>query len=327
MELCGRALYNLLRITSQEDPNLKVKPWQVADYRSLSSKQLFENLKDLKVILDKNALEAYAEECDSPEDLLDCLWLDEGSEDDQEFCYLLLFELWRRLLPEKQSLSIFCDELDHCIELYDQGLLDDEEVLQKHLRDLEDVLDETVDRGQASPLEVFQNVSRYCAHDLEGFLYDYISDQIQSDNTIYASELLDACYDYVADKKWFDLLKAWLFANNDVEELNRVATGLFNDLLDAPDLDLLLEIAKFLVHRGDVRLFMQAIGRSLVLLKTEEQFQIILKLVAEYYRCLDKDSEQQHIQQLIQKRVGYNLERPVDPTDPAFKHISMLLSI
>ncbi len=320
MELSGRALYNLFRISWLEDPNIKVKPWQVEDYRSLSIDQLFSRLKDLGIVLDEQSFTAYADSCDSPEDLVECLWVDEEDLDKQDASYLILFEIWRRTLPQKQSLSIFCDELDQLIEQYDQGLLENEELLQKNLKELEDILDEAADLS-GSPEKVFADLSQFCAHDLHGFLYDYIFDLIEKDDATYASELINAFYEFLPDKKWFDLLKAWLFASMDVEELNRVAERLLDQLLDEPDLDLLLEIAKFLVHRGDVRLFMQAARLAIALLKTEEQFQQLLYLIAEYYRCLDKDEEEKYIHQLIQQRAEHDLDMPLDPSDKTLQHI------
>ncbi|MBI3236986.1 MAG: hypothetical protein HYZ48_04735, partial [Chlamydiales bacterium] len=108
---------------------------------------------------------------------------------------------------------------------------------------------------------------------------------------------------------------AWMVAGNDVEELNRVVEGLLEELQEAPDLDLLLEIAKFLVHRGDVHLFMQTVKQALELVQTEEHFQQLLKLTAEYYRCLDKDEKAKQITVLIQTRSHLNLQQPFDRSD------------
>ena len=96
MELGGRALYNLLRISWLEDPDVKVKSWQVADYRSMSVEVLFGRLQELGIVLDEASFLAYAEGCDSPEDLVECLWVDEEDLDKQDASYLVLFELWRR---------------------------------------------------------------------------------------------------------------------------------------------------------------------------------------------------------------------------------------
>ncbi len=325
MELRGRALYNFLRISWLEDPSAKVNPWQIEDYRALSQEELFSRLEKLGIVLDEPTFHAYAEGCDSPEDLVECLWIEEERLDEQEQTYLLLFELWRRLLSQKQTLSIFCDELDQLIEAYDQGVLEDDERLEEALKDLEDILDETADLS-GEPEAVFQDLSQFCAHDLHGFLYDYITDQIEEGKETYASELIDAFYEFLPDKKWFDLLKAWRFASMDLEELNRVAERLLEELLEEPDLDLLLEIAKFLVHRGDVRLFMCAVRHALPLLRNEEQFQQLLRLTAEYFRCLDKEEEEKRIHAFINKRMAHDLQKPLDPSDQALRHILELVN-
>jgi len=320
MELRGRALYNLLRISWLENPKVRVKSWQVEDYRCLSIDQLLSKLKELGIVLDQKSFEVYAENCESPEDLVEYLSADEEDADKQDAAYLVLFELWRRLLPYKQSLSVFCDELDELIERYDQEGLNEEEVLQKNLKDLEDILDETADLS-GSAEKIFEDLSQFCAHDLHGFLYDYISDQIEIGEETYASELINAFYEFLPDKKWFDLLKARLFASMDMEELNPVAERLFDQLLDHSDLDLLFEVAKCFACRSDIPLFMQAAHRAISLIKTEEQLQELLALVAEHYRYLDRDEEEKSIRELIQKRKGKDFESLLDPLDPVLHFV------
>ena len=115
MELKGKALYNLLRINWLEDPSIGVQPWQVEDYRVLSTADLFSKLEKLKIPLNEESFLLYVESSDSPEELVECLCLDDEDLEISDQSYLLLFELWRRLIPEKESLSIFCDELDRLI--------------------------------------------------------------------------------------------------------------------------------------------------------------------------------------------------------------------
>ena len=320
MQMQGRAFYNLLRISYLEDPTVQVIPWQVEDYRSLKLETLFSSLKKLGAVLDEASFLAYAENADSPEDLAECICVDEEDMDRFDQIYLLLFELWRRLLPQKQTLSTFCDELDQLIELYDQGKLEEEERLQKALIDLESILEETADLGK-EPVAVFEGLCLFCAHDVGGFLYDYIFDLVESSEELAASELLDAFYPFMPDKKWFNLLRAWMVASQDIEELNRVVERLLEELQETPDLDLLLEMSKFLVHRGDVRLFMQTVKQALELLQTEEHFQQLLHLVAEYYRCLDKDEKAQEIADLIKARSHLDLEQPFNRSDKMCSYI------
>ena len=125
MQMQRHALYNLLRMNWKEHKDLDVEPWQVEDYRKLSLEALFKRLSDLSISLDRVSFLAFADDLDTPEDFADSL-NDESDNDPmvQDQIYLLIFELWRRLIPEKQSLSIFCDELDRRIEMYDSDTED-----------------------------------------------------------------------------------------------------------------------------------------------------------------------------------------------------------
>jgi hypothetical protein len=310
----GRSLYNFLKISLKENPSLQAESWQVFDYRKLSLEELFERLKQLKISLTTESFCLYAGECDTPEELLECLWLDENDEIGEEKAYLILFELWRRLLPEKQSLSIFCDELDELISLYDAGLLEEEEALQKAFSELEDILDESIDHG-ALPGEIFQSVASYLAHDVESFLYDYILDLLEEGNEVYASELIDAMSVYVADRKWFDFLKVRLFALSDEREASILASRLLEMVEEDPDFTFLLEVAEFLVHRGDVSLFSQCIKQMIPLIRVEQDLVETLKLIADFYHCLDREEPAEVVETCMQKRKGKEMQLPVAEED------------
>jgi hypothetical protein len=326
MQLKGKALFNLLRISWIEDRNSNVMSWQVEDLRDISIEELFSRLKKLGLILDEEGFYLYAEKCNSPEELVDFIWIEEEDWEGHDRTYLLLFELWRRLLPGKLCLSVFCDELDQLVELYDNGLLEDEESLQSALTILEDILDDIYDVEGNAP-EVFSEVASYCAHDLERFLFDYISDQIEEENETYASELIDAFYDYATDKRRFDLLRARLFAQVNLEESNLIYGRILEELRELPDLELTLLVAENLIHHGDVRLFMQAVKQTLALLKKEEEFQSLLAMVVEYYRCLDREKEEQTVQSLLDARSARPLEEGIDPSDQTLSQISHLISL
>jgi hypothetical protein len=314
MELKGKALYNLLKINALDNPSLAPQSWQVEDLRIVPTRTLFERLSRLHLALDENSFALYAAEADSPEDLIDYVW-DEPDIEGQDRAYLLLFELWRRLLPKKQSLSIFCDELDDLIDKYDRGILENDEPLEDALSILEDILDNASDEQDASTEEVFQEIARYCAHDLESFIYDYITAQIDAEDELYASELIDSFYEYITEKKWFDFLRARLFFTTESEESNRLVERLLEQLEEEPDVDLLIQIIESLVHYGDIHLFRLAVKQTIPLLKTEQQFQELLAMSADYYRCLDKEKEEKKIHTLIEKRSKLDARRPFDPSD------------
>lgn len=325
MQLKGKALFNLLRISWLEDQSSEVKSWQVEDLRDLNIEELFSRLKKLGLILNEESFYLYAENCDSPEDLVDFVWIEEEAIEGRDQTYLLIFELWRRLLPDKLCLSIFCDELDQLIESYDNGELENEEVLQSALGILEDVLDDAYD-DEKDAQKVFCEVAYYCAHDLERFIFDYISDQIEEKNETYASELIDAFYDYVADRRRFDLLRARLFSLSNLKESSIIYGRILEEVQEAPNLELSLLVVESLIHHGDIRLFLQAVKQTLPLLKKEEEFQSLLAMSAEYYRCLDHDKEETEIKNLLSARLMRPLDCLIDLNDPALSRISHLIN-
>lgn len=314
MELRGRALYNLLRANWQRNPSLEVKDWQVANLREVPTARLFEQLGDLGVSSESAVFRAYAEESDGPEELADLLTDESTSQDIREKIYLLLFELWRRELPERQSLSIFCDDLDQLIETYDQGGLTSDEKIEHSLDDLENILDESVDAG-LQPREALKLVNEFCAHDIETFLYDYLSDKIDSGQELQASEMIDGFYDYVTDVRWLDFLRVRLFAKTHTSEFDPALSRLIESLHETPDLDLAMETAAFLVHEGSPEQFSHAVELCLGLIETEEDFQQLLAIVADYHDCMDQSEELRAIEELFKRRSSRNPSQRLNPAD------------
>lgn len=316
MQIERRALYNSLRMNWLLDPSIKVEPWQVEDYRSMPMTAIFQRLQDKGYVLDKTSFLGLAEAVDTPEELTDDLLADStltSSESDQ--IYLLIFEIWRRLLPEKPCLSVFCDELDHTIYAYDTGTIDKTETIQDAIANLEVILDENADQG-GDPVEVFESVTSGCANDVENFLYDFIAEQIDNDNASYASELLDGFSEYVHDVKWFDFLKARLMVNSDPAGADKLIRQLVHESAKDPDLELNLAIISSLVQGGERSLFALLVKKTVELLEKEEDFQDLLELCADYYRCLDQEQDEQAIMNILKSRPKANLGAPVKKSDP-----------
>ncbi len=321
MEFQGKALYNLIRFSWLEEPSIAVQPWQVEDLRALPSNTLFLRLKTLGINLTEASFRAYANESKNPEELTDLIWSNEQDVEGHDAAYLLLFELWRRLLHDKFSLSIFCDELDWRIYHYDKDLLDDEK-MEEVIADLEDILDSNVDRG-GEPKEIFQTVESYSSHDLEKFLYDYIVEDIDKEDEMSASELLDGFYIYVAHALWFDFLRARLLASVDMDEASLMLQRLMEQLEEDPDLDLFFEIAAYLVNQGEPSLFLMCVKKIAPLIKNEEQFQELIELVGEYFCCLDQEEHHKTAREILAKRQHNSPEAPIRPDD--LKSFSQLL--
>lgn len=311
-----RVLYNLLRMNWLLEPTTNVKPWQVEDYRKVSIDALFCRLKEKGIHLDKTSFLAYTEEYESPEDLTDSLIADfQFDVETQDEIYLILFELWRKLTSGKPCLSIFCDELDHQIYLYDSGSLTKPDSLHNILSRLHITLEEHADEGE-SPTELFECISKGCANDLESFLYDFIRELIDAGNYTYASELLDDFTEYVTEPKWFLLLKTLLSIKSGNEDVQPLIKEIMKIALAHPDLEFTFEALSLLVKEGDNITFATLVKQASSLLEIEDDFQDLLSLCADYYHCLDRDLQEIAIQNILKKRANIHSEKPIQRKDP-----------
>jgi antitoxin component HigA of HigAB toxin-antitoxin module len=312
-----KALYNSLRLNWLLNPTLDVEPWQVEDYRSLSWDFLLEQLRAHDLRLTKETFLSLAEDYDTPEECADDLVADlDADQKTEDQIFLLIFELWRRLIPNKPALSIFCDELDHHIHLFDEGSYDDQ-ILQDLLANLKEILDENVDEG-TDPADAYDTVTQCCANDLSSFLYDYISLQIDEGNGSYASELIDYFYDYIPDVKWFDFLRAKISATLDAQLANDQIHQIVEEWRSDEDLDFNFEMLEFLTQFGDVKLFSHVAKDTIPLLESEEDYQDLLAICVRYFHFLDKEPLEQKIEKLLKTRQSIPLDQPFNRNDPQF---------
>ncbi|MCB1106528.1 MAG: hypothetical protein KDK76_00355 [Chlamydiia bacterium] len=319
----GRSLYNLLQMNLKENPKMEVEGWQVENYRELSQEELFQRLEKMDIFLTEENFRLYVDECDSPEDLADCLYLDEDYERHEQV-FLCVFELWRRLTPHKQSLSIFVDEFDHLIERYEEGELDVEEELQTALSSFQMILDDNVDEGGEAK-EGYHFFSAFSCHDLEVFTYEYIAHQIDAENDLYASELLDGFYPYIDNKRWFDLLRTRLVHATDALEGKVMVERLLTSLKEEPELYLLFETLHFLIHIEEAEQFQTAYSQALKELQTEEDLRELLLLTAEYFNATEKDKEETLVNELLDEQKEKNLQDPLDPESNALQILKSLI--
>lgn len=325
MELEGKALYNLLRMNWAENPDMDVEPWQVEDLRKVSDSTLFGRLSSFGFNFDHQSFSAIGEEVDSPEALTDLLIGDkELDPKEQDQIYLLVFELWRRFLPEKASISIFCDELDTQIFHYDQGTATSLEALQDALSNLKVILDENTDHG-ANPVETFETIGSLCANDLDSFLYDFAADQIDLENESYASELMDDFYDYMPDTIWFDLLKARLLSYQDEEASHQKLLEILEEFEENPSLDFVMELLAFCAQGSDPEVFIKVLLLALQLIETETDFVEVLHLSEDFCDYFNFDSEQKEIHALIEKRSEVPSDDRFQKNDPMVANLLKIL--
>lgn len=321
MELQTKALYNIIRLNLLENEIVQCEDWQKEDLRPVLTEELFQRILNLGIDFDKDRFLTFAQSCDSPEELTDLLVSDEIEHTIYDQVYLIVFELWRRLLPEKQTLSIFCDELDERIYLYDHELLESDELIQDGLAVLKEILEEMVDEGQ-TPKEAFNVVSSHCAHDLYAFLYDYIAEQIDANNKIYAQDLLDGCSPFIEENRWFELLTIRL--TSDEQEAEEALNHLIDDLNKNPEFALQMEILYYLSESQSPELFVKLIQNTVNQVQEESQFNDLLELAVEFYRRLDQEDKEHKLQKILLKRLDQNSS--FNPKDPDFKAFISIVS-
>lgn len=315
MQIQRKALYNLLRVNWLDDPAIKAEAWQVDDYRNISLDELFHRLGKMGINLTRQSFLYYAANFDNPEDLTDCLVTDELEENFWDKVYLLVFEMWRRLVFDKPSLTVFCDELDFQISLYDQGHVEDIEGIQNVLVGLQDVLEDNVDDENREPVTLFKSVAENCANDVESFLYDFIADQIDEENYDYATELVDGFYDYISDVKWFKFLRIRLVSLTDSEWSENLLVQFMDEFSGSMNLDLLFDVLSCMVQNGSEEYFADTVRMVVKLLESESDFQDLLHIVLDFYGVLDMGSRESAVREVIRRRRGKDLEGVVNHND------------
>jgi hypothetical protein len=329
MDIAQKALYNSLRLSWLQDQSISVEPWKVEDYRALAIERLFARLQEKEIFVDRMIFKNYADQFDSPEELTEWL-IDEDTFSPEEYdqMYLVIFELWRRLAPEKMSISILCDELDLQMYNYDQGEGDEKAIplLQDALSNLYSMLEENVDRGM-DPEEVFSAIAEFCAHNVERFLYDFIADRIDNEEYDYALELIEQFYPFVIDKKWFQLLNARLVNVQNMHEANVLIKKVFEENKKQPSLELSLDLLSTMVQGGNYQLFIEAMQHTLSLIETEEDFVELLHITADFFRCLDREDIQQKIESIIQKRASNSPQGQIIQNDSDVAQFTQLVKV
>lgn len=311
-----KALYNSLRINFRDDPSLKVLPWQVKDYRSYSLEELFSALEKMGIRLDRALFSALADEVDSPEELTEHL-IAEEQEDPQLFdrLYLYVFELWRRICPEKQTISLFCDELDHQIDLFDSKDLTNPEGIEDVIAQLETILEDNMEEG-GSPKELFQSILEGCAHDVEGFLYDYIEELLNKGNRTYAEELIDEFSPYMTDPKWFRVLELKAASLADVEKAQQLMRKLVQEAEKEKDLEFHLTLLDQAAQTAEKEAFFSLMRQTIPLLECEADVSDLLSSCEDFAHYADAEALENAVKKIHEQQQRKNPAAPVSKKDP-----------
>jgi hypothetical protein len=321
METEKKALYNSLRMNWIHNPGLKVHPWQVEDLRLVEVKDLLERLTLLGASFDPVHFMALAENYETPEEFADSLFGEQEAEEADEG-FLIVFELWRRWLPEKQSLSLFCDELDHQIHLYDAGEIGNNESLHDTIGRLLQILNENADAG-IKPADCMKNLAAHSAHDLESFLYDYLSQEIEEGNLSWARDFVEGFTPFVTDPSWFNLLDLKVKVEEGQPNLEPEFKALLKKSLQAP-LDFYLEVMDLLTRYGDEALFAATLKKMLPLAENEADLYDISELAADFFHFLDDENKENRVLALL-KKLNRDSGRKLSHPHPGVRDLSLIV--
>lgn len=325
MFLQRKALYNLIQLNLNriEKGDLKIadlQPWQTENYREKNTNELFQELNQLGINISFEDFEAYRKSFETPEEILETL-AKERETLEKDRIFLIIFELWRRLFPEKRSISIFCDELDYQMMAYD---MEKPSEIQDALAYLQQLLDDHVDKGMTAE-QSFNLIQVFCANDIEDFLFDYILQEIDVGNQSYASDLLDGFKQYMPDQTGFGYLQARVEILQDPEEGYHQLEKLIQKISPEISLDLIEEMIFFLANTGNHSLFYQLAKKTLPLLKVEEDFKEFLEACYAHYDYLELKDQSLAIAQLFYNREHIDSETPLDKSDPGIHEMTSIL--
>lgn len=295
MEARGRARFNRCRFDKrQADESCSL--WMAEDYALLETEILYQRLKAFGIT---GKIEELSKQANDPEELAQKL---SGSED-LEKIYLLIFELWRRFLPEKETLSIFADSLDELIDRFEEQDLSEEEedLLICRLKSLENLLDDYVSRGWDKET-AFEFVASYFCYDLEQFIYSFILDQISFGNDTLASELILGIYPYIKEKSGFDFLKIQILYNVDPQRALSMLDELVEEGDECENPDLWLDVIAFLAAHGDHQRLKAAYQKTVHHLEHEIDLREMLSILADYYDLIGNSSQKQTVLKIAQSR-------------------------
>jgi hypothetical protein len=272
MQFNGRGFYNTLVFSSSGSQ----EPWQVDDYSKYLLETLFSKLAHLGITLDKSSFLEFASQADSPEDLTEILCPQDEDHPDYAKAYLLIFELWIRLCPQKESLSVFCDRLDHFIHRYDE----DENVADELVRALTDLLKifENLQDSGLSQKETYDLFSSYLAQDLETFIYDFLCDLIEAGEKSLAFEFIFGFYNFLHDKPALDVLKATINLIENPDDSEVVFLNIMEKIFEKKRHNLVLDAVYFTYDNGFRQISKDIASKLILITHGDEKVEVLALL-------------------------------------------------
>ncbi|MEM8629305.1 MAG: hypothetical protein AAGF04_04475 [Chlamydiota bacterium] len=328
-----KAAHNLFLLQAREETPPALVSYMKAiqaffpreDFRTFSENELFSRLASIGAPLDKEQFLHLAKQTRNPEELTQRLLLQQKPPPLFSPTYLLIFELWRRFLPERRPHALFFDELDRQIFLYYQDKEAKQE-LQQHITSFLNRLTEERNKGKTAH-EARAFLDPYLAHYFDHFFYDYLADLIDADSCDDAERLLHVFSPYLWEGLWFDFLFLRILSAQESPQFSTKLHALIEELQVHRDRELQLALLEFMQERQDPTSFLFLVEKSTLLLQKEEDFLELVKVVQEYYCRMEKKELEERLSCLLEKRKGYSLKKSFAKKDPDLQEFIDILGL
>ncbi len=293
MLFSGRAYYNLLWLSKLRGHHFFSENWEATDYRTLPTDSLFAELESVDIFFDSDSFILFSKNVDSPEELSELLQQEEGKV--KRKTYLVVFELWRRLMPDRRSISIFCDELDRQIAIYKAG--SEQDTLFTIFNEILEILDRN-SASEQSPKQVFASLCLYIAHDLENVIYTYIKTNIEREDKEPYVGLIDYFLPYVREKRALQFLKLKTLSNAFDREKQRLIGYLLSSLQESINVSISIPLLLLLVEENQKELFLDHFSFLVENIMEEDKLGELLDTLLIYHQRIGQKSKQELIKQL-----------------------------
>lgn len=304
MLFSGRGYYNLLWLQKLRGLPVSAESWESKDYRKIPLETLWNELSSLSLYFNSESFTAFCAPLDSPEELIQILMPEEGEEKNK--VYLLIFELWRRLLPAKESVSIFADQLDRKIAAYEK-YKDDLELLSA-LNQVVDILESNTITDDP-PEAIFERLCLYVAHDLESVIYTYIDSGLTDDSHLDSRLLLiDHFMPYVKDKSRLQFLRLKSMPVDFSYEREKLAEHIISSLQEKINIPLSIDLLFYFIEKRDKELFSEFFSFLISSVAEEKILVKLLDVLMEYHATFGRQEKQNQVYAFLQKHLDKNQE-------------------
>lgn len=278
-----KALYNTLAMLHQNEQVPKGDLWKVQDMRTCSLEALFGELRRLRVNFDQKQFYHWAAACETPEELLELVLGEEEEKSEQaDHIYLILFELWRRLAPEKRSLSIIADDIDHCIDAFDREEEVEDAQVESLLSEWGRLLDSLRDTGLTED-QALRTIEPFFAHDVPDFVIDYLLEVTGRQEASFTSLLLEKMRSHcMRESLWLKFIELKLSLHEeDLIDVRKKLGELASSVLTSRecDVELTLALCDIAFELKKDELLVRLLEKLLPCLEEDDDFEAVLEFL------------------------------------------------